>query len=62
VQSVGRFRPNVANFFAGHIEGLFKEVAAPEGDDTAALLDKFGVLVVGPPLLDGIYTISSPRA
>ena len=34
-------------FSPGHIEGLFKETAVRESDDIAALLDKFGVLIVG---------------
>ncbi len=49
-------------FSPGHIEGLFKETAVRESDDIASLLDKFGVLIVGPALLEGIYSISSPRA
>jgi mannose-6-phosphate isomerase-like protein (cupin superfamily) len=31
-------------------------------DDIAALADKFGCLIVGPPLRDDIYTIGSPRS
>jgi mannose-6-phosphate isomerase-like protein (cupin superfamily) len=49
-------------FSPGKIEGLFKETAVRESDDIAALLDKFGVVVVGPALLESIYTIFSPRA
>ncbi len=49
-------------FSPGKIEGLFKETAVRESDDIAALLDKFGVLIVGPALPEGIYTVFSPRA
>jgi mannose-6-phosphate isomerase-like protein (cupin superfamily) len=48
-------------FSPGYIERLFKEVAARQSDDIAAILDKFGCLIVGPALLEGIYSISSPR-
>lgn len=50
-------------FSPGHIEGLFREVAARKGDDDiAAIADKFGCLIVGPPLLEGLNTIGSPRS
>jgi uncharacterized cupin superfamily protein len=50
-------------FSSGHIEGLFREVAARKSDDdVTALADKFGCLIVGPPLHEGIYSISSPRS
>ena len=46
----------------GTIEGLFREVAARQSDNIlAALFDKFDVPVIGQALLEGIYTISSPR-
>ena len=32
-------------FSPGHIERLFREVAARENDDIAAILDKFGCLM-----------------
>jgi mannose-6-phosphate isomerase-like protein (cupin superfamily) len=48
-------------FSRGHIERLFREVAARENDDIAAILDKFGCLIVGPALLESVYSISSPR-
>jgi mannose-6-phosphate isomerase-like protein (cupin superfamily) len=48
-------------FSPGHIERLFREVAARENDDISAILDKFGCLIVGPALLEGAYSISSPR-
>ena len=48
-------------FSPGHIERLFREVAARENDDIATILDKFGCLIVGPALLEGVYSISSPR-
>lgn len=48
-------------FSPGHIERLFREVAARENDDIAAILDKFGCLIVGPALFEGVYSISSPR-
>jgi mannose-6-phosphate isomerase-like protein (cupin superfamily) len=48
-------------FSPGHIERLFREVTARENDDIAAILDKFGCLIVGPALPEGIYSINSPR-
>ena len=48
-------------FSPGHIERLFREVAARQSDDIAAILDKFGCLIVGPALLEGVYSINSPR-
>jgi mannose-6-phosphate isomerase-like protein (cupin superfamily) len=40
-------------FSPGHVEGLFREVAARKSDDDiAAIADKFGCLIVGPPLLE----------
>jgi len=48
-------------FSPGHIERLFKEVATRQRDDIAAILDKFGCLIVGPALLEGVYSINSPR-
>jgi hypothetical protein len=47
-------------FSPGHIEGLFREIAAGNSDDIAALSDEYGCLIVGPPLHEGTYTISSP--
>jgi oxalate decarboxylase/phosphoglucose isomerase-like protein (cupin superfamily) len=50
-------------FSPGHVEGLFKAVAARKsGDDIVAIADRFGCLIVGPPLLEGLNTIASPRA
>ena len=50
-------------FSPGHIEELFREVAARKNnDDIAALADRFGCLIVGPPLREDIYTIGSPRS
>ena len=48
-------------FSPGHIERLFREVAGRENDDIAAILDKFGCLIVGPALLESVYSINSPR-
>jgi len=48
-------------FSPGHIEDLFRAVAARESDDIAALAAKHGTLLVGPPLLEGVHRISSPR-
>jgi hypothetical protein len=42
-------------------EGLFSEVAARQSNDIAAILEKFGCLVVGPTLLEGLHSINSPR-
>jgi mannose-6-phosphate isomerase-like protein (cupin superfamily) len=49
-------------FSPGRIEGLFREIAARQSDDIAAILDKFGCLIVGPPSSEGIHSINSPRA
>jgi mannose-6-phosphate isomerase-like protein (cupin superfamily) len=51
-------------FSPGSIERLFRAVATRESDDMeaiAALANKFGTQFVGPALVDGIYTIASPR-
>ena len=48
-------------FSPGNIEDLFKATAARESDDIAALAAKYGTLLVGPPLLEEIHTITSPR-
>jgi mannose-6-phosphate isomerase-like protein (cupin superfamily) len=50
-------------FSPGHVEGLFREVAARKSDDDiAAIADKFGCLIVGPPLRDDINAINWPRS
>jgi hypothetical protein len=61
VQSVGDSPPNAARFFTWAHRATFREVAARENDDIAAILDKFGCLIVRPALLEGVYSISSPR-
>jgi hypothetical protein len=48
-------------FSPGNIEDLFKATAARESDDIAALADRYGTLLIGPPLLEEILTITSPR-
>jgi len=48
-------------FSPGSIEDLFKATAARESDDIAALAAKYGTLLVGPPLLEEIHSITSPR-
>ena len=48
-------------FSPGHIEDLFKATAVRESDDIAALAAKYGTLLVGPPLLEEIHSITSPR-
>ena len=47
-------------FSPGGAEELFREVAARETDDIAAILDRFGCRIVGPTLLEGVYTFNSP--
>jgi len=48
-------------FSPGHIEGLFRELAARRSDvDLAAIAAKFGCLILGPPPLEDISTIISP--
>jgi len=49
-------------FSPGDIEDLFRATAARESDDIAALAAKYGTLLVGPPLLEEIHTITSPRS
>jgi mannose-6-phosphate isomerase-like protein (cupin superfamily) len=50
-------------FSPGHIERMFKDIATRKSDDDiAALAHKFGCLIVGPPLHEGIYSVSSPSA
>ena len=48
-------------FSPGNIEELFKATAARESNDIVALAAKYGTLLVGPPLLEEIHTITSPR-
>jgi quercetin dioxygenase-like cupin family protein len=48
-------------FSPGHVEGMFREIAPRQNDDIAAILDKFGCLIVGPPS-EGRNTFHSPRA
>jgi mannose-6-phosphate isomerase-like protein (cupin superfamily) len=48
-------------FSPGNIEDLFTATAARESDDIAALAAKYGTLLVGPPLLEEIHAITSPR-
>lgn len=48
-------------FWPGRIEKIFKEIATRKSDDDIAVLaDRFGCRVVGPPLQEGIYSVSSP--
>jgi mannose-6-phosphate isomerase-like protein (cupin superfamily) len=49
-------------FSPGHLEGMFREIAARKNDEIAAILDKFGCLIVGPPPSEGINTFYSPRS
>jgi mannose-6-phosphate isomerase-like protein (cupin superfamily) len=48
-------------FSPGNIEDLFKVTATGETADIRALAAKYGTLLVGPALLEEIYTITSPR-
>ncbi|HYZ61375.1 MAG TPA: cupin domain-containing protein [Acetobacteraceae bacterium] len=51
-------------FSPGHIVEMFREVGSRERDDPAAIsaaADRFGTVIVGPTLVDGIYSIMSPR-
>jgi mannose-6-phosphate isomerase-like protein (cupin superfamily) len=47
-------------FSPGHIERLLRELAVRENDEIAAMLDNFGCLIVGPPLLEGVYSLNAP--
>jgi mannose-6-phosphate isomerase-like protein (cupin superfamily) len=49
-------------FSPGYVEGMFREIALRQNDDVAAILDKFGCLIVGPPPSEGLNTFYSPRA
>jgi quercetin dioxygenase-like cupin family protein len=49
-------------FSPGQIEGMFREIAVRKNDDIAAILDKFGCLIVGPPPSEGLNTFHSPRS
>jgi mannose-6-phosphate isomerase-like protein (cupin superfamily) len=49
-------------FSPGYVEGMFREIALRQNDDIAAILEKFGCLIVGPPLSEGLNTIHSPRS
>jgi len=50
-------------FLPGRIEEMFREVAAAEGDVvlSSAASDRFGTIIVGPTLGQGIYSFVSPR-
>jgi hypothetical protein len=49
-------------FTPGRIEGLFRAITANKWeDDVIAIANAYGTCIVGPPLLDGIYTTISPR-
>jgi mannose-6-phosphate isomerase-like protein (cupin superfamily) len=50
-------------FSPGHIEEMFMEIAAAEGDVvlSSAASDRFGTALVGPTLADGVYSFVSPR-
>jgi hypothetical protein len=47
-------------FSPGGAEELLRQVAARDSDDIAAILDRFGCRIVGPTLLEGVYTFNSP--
>src|SRR5262245_19581585 len=48
-------------FSPGNVEGLFREVAARQSDDIAAILQRFGCRIVGPALLEDVHTFNSPH-
>jgi mannose-6-phosphate isomerase-like protein (cupin superfamily) len=50
-------------FTPGRIEGLFRATSLrKQEDDLVAIANAYGTRIVGPPLLDGIYTVLSPRS
>jgi hypothetical protein len=49
-------------FSPGRIEGLFRAVARGGNADFLTHFENFGVRIVGPTLLEGVYTLSSPRS
>jgi mannose-6-phosphate isomerase-like protein (cupin superfamily) len=50
-------------FTPGHIEGLFRATAEEKGDgDLLAIANAYGTRIVGPALLEGIYTTLTPRS
>jgi len=53
----------LAVYSPGYIEELFKAFAARQSnDELPALAEKFGLVIAGPTLFEGIFSISSPRA
>jgi hypothetical protein len=52
----------LVTFAPGRIEGLFRVIAEGGNIDLATIMEQFGVQIVGPTLLEGLYTISSPRS
>ena len=51
----------LVTFSPGRIEGLFRTFAKGGDIDFAALSEKFGVRIVGPTLIEGLYSFNSPR-
>ncbi len=41
-------------FSPGYVEGMFREIALRAVYDVAAILEKFGCLIVGPPPSEGL--------
>ena len=50
-------------FSPGRIEEMFRQNIAAKDDPAAAAAtaDRFGTVVIGPPIAEGLYTFASPR-
>jgi hypothetical protein len=49
-------------FTPGGIDEMFRTTTQGGDNNIAALLEKFGTRIVGPTLVDNIYTRFSPRS
>jgi mannose-6-phosphate isomerase-like protein (cupin superfamily) len=49
-------------FTPGGVEEMFHEIAGGQTGDPTALLGKYNCEIVGPPMVEGLYGLSSPRA
>jgi hypothetical protein len=62
VQRNGWTGSNADHLFARTHRGTAEITTGKSGDDIAALADKFGCLMVGPPLREDIFTIGLSRS
>jgi mannose-6-phosphate isomerase-like protein (cupin superfamily) len=53
----------LVTFTPGRIEGLFRATSERKNnDDLGAIANSYGTRIVGPPLLEGVYTTFFPRS